>query len=293
MIKSMTGFGRSENTDGVHNFTVEVKTLNHRYNDTIIKMPKHINYVEENVKKIIKGKISRGRVEVYISLEYEDDSNIDVKVNVPLARAYKRALDEMTNELFSDEKVTIEHIIRMPDVIKTKRLEDDENQIWLCLERALEEALDNTVEMRIREGHELSKDIRERTLKIKKMIESIEKRAPLVVLEYKEKLKERVEELLDNEYKLDESKLANEVAFYADKSNITEEIVRLYSHTNQLFECLDSIEPVGRKLDFLIQEMNREVNTIGSKSSDIEIGKTVVEVKSELEKVREQIQNVE
>lgn len=293
MIKSMTGFGRSENTDGVHNFTVEVKTLNHRYNDIIIKMPKHINYVEENVKKIIKGKISRGRVEVYISLEYEDDSNIDVRVNVPLARAYKKALDEMTNELFPDESVNIEHIIKMPDIVKAERLEDDENEIWLCLEKALEEALDNVFEMRTREGYELSKDIRERTLKIKKMIESIEKRAPIVVLEYKEKLKERVEELLDNEYKLDESKLANEIAFYADKSSITEEIVRLYSHINQLLECLDSIEPVGRKLDFLIQEMNREINTIGSKSSDIEIGKTVVEVKSELEKVREQIQNVE
>jgi len=293
MIKSMTGFGRSENTDGVHNFTIEVKTLNHRYNDIIIKMPKHINYVEENVKKVIREKINRGRVEVYISLEYEDDRNIDVRVNVPLARAYKKALDEMTNELFPDESVNIEHIIKMPDIVKAERLEDDENEIWLCLEKALEEALDNVFEMRTREGYELSKDIRERTLKIKKMIESIEKRAPIVVLEYKEKLKERVEELLDNEYKLDESKLANEVAFYADKSNITEEIVRLYSHINQLLECLDSIEPVGRKLDFLIQEMNREINTIGSKSSDIEIGKTVVEVKSELEKVREQIQNVE
>lgn len=293
VIKSMTGFGRGEYSDGVYSFTVEIKTLNHRYNDIIVKMPKHINYVEENIKKLIKKSINRGRVEVYITLEYIEDGNIKVKVNSELAKSYKMALEDIVNELELDEKVTLENIIKMPDVIRTDRMEDDEEQIWLCLKTALKEALDNVVEMRIREGKELVKDIKERTIKIEHMIDSIKERSPLVVEEYRVKLKERVDELLNNEYKLDDCKLENEVVFYADRSNITEEIIRFYSHISQLLGCLNSEESVGRKLDFLIQEMNREVNTIGSKSSDIFIGKTVVEVKSELEKIREQIQNIE
>ncbi len=293
MIKSMTGFGRGEFSDGVYSFTVEIKTLNHRYNDIIVKMPKHINYVEENIKKIIKKVINRGRVEVYIALEYNQDVNIKVKVNTELAKSYKMALEDIVNELELNEKVTLENIIKMPDIIKTDKIEDDEEQIWLCLQTALKEALDNVIEMRIKEGEELARDIKERTIKIKGMIDSIKERSPLVVEEYRIKLKERVEELLNNEYKIDEGKLENEVVFYADRSNITEEIIRFYSHISQLLDCLNSEEIVGRKLDFLIQEMNREVNTIGSKSSDIFIGKTVVEIKSELEKIREQIQNIE
>lgn len=293
MIKSMTGFGRGEFSDGVYSFTVEIKTLNHRYNDIIVKMPKHINYVEENIKKIIKKVINRGRVEVYIALEYNQDVNIKVKVNTELAKSYKMALEDIVNELELNEKVTLENIIKMPDIIKTDKIEDDEEQIWLCLQTALKEALDNVIEMRIKEGEELARDIKERTIKIKGMIDSIKERSPLVVEEYRVKLKERVEELLNNEYKIDEGKLENEVVFYADRSNITEEIIRFYSHISQLLDCLNSEEIVGRKLDFLIQEMNREVNTIGSKSSDIFIGKTVVEIKSELEKIREQIQNIE
>ncbi|WP_077367333.1 YicC/YloC family endoribonuclease [Anaerosalibacter sp. Marseille-P3206] len=293
MIKSMTGFGRGEYSDGVHTFTVEIKTLNHRYNDIIIKLPKYISYVEENTKKLIKEYINRGRVEVYIALEYIDDGNTEVKVNTSLAKSYKIAFESIVNELELDEKITLEHLIKMPDIIKADRTEDDENEIWLCLQTALNEALNNVVEMRIREGEELVKDIRHRTVKIKELIDIIKERAPLVVEEYRIKLKERVEELLLEEYKLDDCKLENEVVFYADRSNITEEIVRFNSHIKQLNDCLDSEESVGRKLDFLIQELNREVNTIGSKSSDIEIGNTVVEIKSELEKIREQIQNIE
>jgi len=289
----MTGFGRGEYSDGVHTFTVEIKTLNHRYNDIVIKMPKYISYVEENAKKLIKEYINRGRVEVYIALEYIDDGNTEVKVNTPLAKSYKLAFESIINELGLDEKITLEHLIKMPDIIKADRIEDDENEIWLCLQTALNEALNNVVKMRIREGKELAKDIKYRTIKIKEMIDIIKERAPLVVEEYRIKLKERVEELLSDEYKLDDCKLENEAVFYADRSNITEEIVRFNSHIKQLKDCLDSKESVGRKLDFLIQELNREVNTIGSKSSDIEIGNTVVEIKSELEKIREQIQNIE
>ena len=293
MLMSMTGFGRGESSDKIHNFNVEIKSLNHRYNDIIIKMPKHINYMEENIKRLIKKNIKRGRIEVYIDLEYVDDNNIDVKVDIPLALAYKEALERMANTLNINEKITINHIVRMPEIVKTERKKDDENEIWLCLKEALEEALDNLIDMRSKEGNQLAYDIKEKALNIKNMVREIEERAPLVVVEYKEKLEDRVEELLNNKYELDESRLANEVVFFADKSSVDEEIVRLYSHIDQLTECLNSNESVGRKLDFLVQEMNREINTIGSKSSDIAISRLVVEVKGEIEKIREQIQNVE
>lgn len=293
MIKSMTGFGRGENSDDLHNFTVEIKTLNHRYNDIIVKMPKHISYFEESVKKIIKEKINRGRVEVFISLEYINQSVIDIKVDLPLAKSYKQAIESIAGELNIDEKVSLDQIVRIPDVIKAEKREEDEDEIWICLKSALEEAIDKMMIMRSEEGKELAKDITMKSANITEMVKEIEKRAPLVVLEYKEKLKARVEELLEKEYKVDDSKLANEVAFFADKSNINEEIVRLYSHINQIISSLQMEEPVGRKLDFLVQEMNREINTIGSKASDLEITKLVVDVKSEIEKIREQIQNVE
>jgi len=293
MIKSMTGFGRGENSDGFHNFTVEIKTLNHRYNDIIVKMPKHISYFEESVKKIIKEKINRGRVEVFISLEYVNQSIIDIKVDMPLAKSYKQAIESIAGGLNINEQVSLDQIVRIPDVIKAEKKEEDEEQIWICLKGALEEAIDKMMVMRSEEGKELAKDITMKSANITEMVKEIEKRAPLVVLEYKEKLKARVEELLEEEYKIDDSKLANEVAFFADKSNINEEIVRLYSHINQIISSLQMEEPVGRKLDFLVQEMNREINTIGSKASDLEITKLVVDVKSEIEKIREQIQNVE
>lgn len=293
MIKSMTGFGRGENSDGLHNFTVEIKTLNHRYNDIIVKMPKHISYFEESVKKIIKEKINRGRVEVFISLEYVNQSAIDIKVDIPLAKSYKQAIESIAGELNIDEQVSLDQIVGITDVIKAEKREEDDAQIWICLKGALEEAIDKMMIMRSEEGKELAKDITMKSANITEMVKEIEKRAPLVVLEYKEKLKARVEELLEKEYKIDDSKLANEVAFFADKSSINEEIVRLYSHINQIISSLQMEEPVGRKLDFLVQEMNREINTIGSKASDLEITKLVVDVKSEIEKIREQIQNVE
>lgn len=293
MLMSMTGFGRGESSDDTYNFTVEVKSLNHRYNDIIIKMPKHINYMEENINKMIRKRVRRGRVEVYIDLKYINDNNVNVNVDIPLATAYKEALENMRDNLNIDEDININHIIKMPEIVKTERKKDDENKIWSCLKEALDEALNNLTDMRCKEGEQIFNDITKKTMNIKNMIEEIEKRAPIVVEEYREKLEKRVGELLKNQYELDENKLANEVVFFADKISIDEEVVRLYSHVDQLFGCLNSNESVGRKLDFLIQEMNREINTIGSKSSDIAISRLVVDFKSELEKIREQIQNVE
>ncbi|WP_427338541.1 YicC/YloC family endoribonuclease [Caloranaerobacter sp. DY30410] len=293
MIKSMTGFGRGESRDNVRHFVVEIKSVNHRYNDIIIKMPKHLNYIEDRIRKYIKSKISRGRIEVYINLEYMDDSGVKVQVDLPLAKAYKEAVEVLNEKLYIEDKITIDLIAKFPDVIKVEKQEEDEDEVWNCLKNGLEEALNKLIEMRIREGQELAKDIKLRAKNIIDIVKTIEARSPEVVLEYKNKLNSRIEELLGDSYELDENKLANEVAFFADKSNIDEEIVRLYSHVNQLISTLDADVPVGRRLDFLIQEMNREANTIGSKASDIVITNKVVELKSEIEKIREQIQNIE
>ncbi len=293
MIKSMTGFGRGEFSNNVYSFSVEIKTLNHRYNDIIVKMPKHISFLEDKIKRIIKEKISRGRVEVYLNFEYLDKSEVDIIADMSLAKSYMKVLENLNQELEINDNITLNHVLYNDDIVKVEKKEIDEEEIWSCLKEAVEVALKETVDMRVQEGKELSKDIQTNLLVVEEKTKEIEIRSPLVVKEYRIKLKERAEELLEDEYTLDEEKLANEIVFFADKSDVNEEVIRLYSHINQFIESLNEKNPVGRKLDFLIQEMNREVNTIGSKANDIEISKNVVEIKSELEKIREQIQNVE
>lgn len=294
LIKSMTGFGRGEMNDGIRSFTVEIKSVNHRYNDTLVKMPKHISYLEEGVKKQVRNAVNRGRVEVYINLEYVGEGEVEVNVDLELAKSYRNALDLLCKEIGLKNEFSVELFTKFPDILKTKKKEDDEDEVWLCLSQALDEALKNLVTMRTEEGEELAKNIRSKLLNIKGIVSEIEKRAPTIVIEYKEKLWNRIRELLEEKYEIDETKLANEVAYFADKSSIDEEIVRLYSHVNQFIDTLKTDEDsVGRKLDFLVQEMNREVNTIGSKVGDISITNFVVELKSEMEKIREQIQNIE
>lgn len=293
MIKSMTGFGRGESSDGVHSFSVEIKTVNHRYNDIIVKMPKYLLFLEEKVKKLIKEYLNRGRVEVYINLEYLADSNIEVNVNIPLALAYKRELENLINQLEIGDDISLNHLLTLPEVIKTERKDVDEDVVWGCLSQALEIALENVVNMRKKEGIELKKDIEIQLRKLESLIDKIEKRAPQVVMEYKEKLKERISELMDEDTDLDEERLNFEVVLFADKSDINEEVVRFKSHIKQFYMSLEQDEAVGRKLDFLIQEMNREVNTIGSKANDLEIINDVMDIKAQLEKIREQVQNIE
>lgn len=293
MIKSMTGFGRGESSDGVHSFSVEIKTVNHRYNDIIVKMPKYLLFLEEKVKKLIKEYLNRGRVEVYINLEYLADSNIEVNVNIPLALAYKRELENLINQLEIGDDISLNHLLTLPEVIKTERKDVDEDVVWGCLSQALEIALENVVNMRKKEGIELKKDIEIQLRKLENLIDKIEKRAPQVVMEYKEKLKERISELMDEDADLDEERLNFEVVLFADKSDINEEVVRFKSHIKQFYMSLEQDEAVGRKLDFLIQEMNREVNTIGSKANDLEIINDVMDIKAQLEKIREQVQNIE
>lgn len=293
MIKSMTGYGRGEFENELYKFKVELKAVNHRYNDILVKMPRHISYLEESIKKIIKEKISRGKVDVYVNLEYISESAIDVKVDIPLAKSYKNALESLKSELGLDDEIRLNNILSISEVVRTERRELNEDMIWEILRGAVNMALSNIMSMREAEGQELKNDILLKLENIESNVKEIELRSPLVVLEYKEKLQERIRTLIDDRTVLDEDKLNNEVVFFADKSSIDEEIVRLASHIKQFREILNEEDSIGRKLDFLIQELNREINTIGSKANDIIISKYVVELKAELEKVREQIQNIE
>ncbi|WP_066502916.1 YicC/YloC family endoribonuclease [Abyssisolibacter fermentans] len=293
MIKSMTGFGRGESSDNKRRFTVEIRAINHKYNDIIVKKPKTLNYLEERIKKTVKEKMSRGRIEIFVSMENISDEDVFVKPDVLLAKSYKSALDVLADELNINNDVTISSIMRFQDIFRIEKAEEDEEEIWLCLSIAVKNAINEVLHMRTVEGEKLAEDIVNRSNIIKAYVKEIEKFSDEVIIEYKTKLRDRIKELLDNVCEIDENKLANEVAFYADRSNITEEIVRLYSHIEQLLNTIKSDKSVGRKLDFIIQEMNREANTIGSKSADIKITNLVVEIKSELEKIREQVQNIE
>jgi uncharacterized protein (TIGR00255 family) len=289
----MTGYGRGEAENDLYKFKVELKAVNHRYNDILIKMPRHISYLEENIKKIIKEKISRGKVDVYINLEYINESSVDVKVDIPLAKSYKTALENLSAELELEDSIRLNNILCMQEIIRTDRKELDEDLIWSILKKSLDMALDNIMKMRITEGAELKRDILGKLEYVEKCVGSIGERSPYVVLEYKDKLQERIKNLLDDNVTLDEERLNNEIAYFADRSSIDEELVRLASHIKQFRTILNEDDSVGRKLDFLIQEMNREINTIGSKANDLTITNYVVILKAEIEKIREQIQNIE
>ena len=293
MTKSMTGFGRGEFSNGTYAFNIEIKTVNHRYNDIIVRMPKHLNYLEEKIKRLIKKNISRGRVEIYVNMEYVTESPVEVHVDTSLAKSYKAALENLLSELGIEDKIGLEDVLTLEDIVKTERKEIDEDIIWECLSKALSIALENVMNMRKEEGSVLKEDIQCQLEKIESMLSKIEERAPFIVEEYRDKLRERIRELLDEEQGLDEERLNYEVVLFADKSDINEEIVRFKSHIRQFYKSMESKEPIGRKLDFLVQEMNREINTIGSKANDLIITNCVVDIKSELEKVREQIQNIE
>lgn len=293
MIRSMTGFGRGEFGNELYNFKVEIKAVNHRYNDIVVKMPRHIGYLEEGIKKIIKKQISRGKVDVYINLDYVNESAIEIKVDIPLAKSYMKSLEKLSVELDLQDNIRLNNILGLSEIIRTERKELDEDIIWDCLKKALNIALLDILKMKSAEGEELKDDMMSKLNLIENIVLEIEKRSPLVVLEYKDKLKERITELIDKDANVDEDRIAYEVVFFADKSNINEEIVRLKSHIKQFMLILKDENSIGRKLDFLIQEMNREINTIGSKANDVLISQNVVELKSEIEKIREQVQNIE
>ena len=292
MIKSMTGFGCGEISNEKVKINVEMKSVNHRYCEIVLRMPRSLNVLEERIKKVIQKKIARGRVEVYIKMELCGENRALVRADGELAASYIKALNELNRKLQLPGEFKVSKLLQLPGVFNLEEPEEDVEGWWPFLETTLNNALDGLMEMRIKEGKQLSDDVMARAGRISEMVVQIEQRSPVVVEEYRERLKQRLKDILEQGI-VDPARLEGEVIIFAERSNIAEEIVRLDSHLAQLAGCLNSDASVGRKMDFLLQEMNREINTIASKASDLTINRLAVEVKSELEKIREQIQNME
>ncbi|MGN0681291.1 MAG: YicC/YloC family endoribonuclease [Candidatus Fimisoma sp.] len=294
MIKSMTGFGRSEYSDGKRNITVEIKSVNHRYSDISVKMPRRYGFAEDKVKNIVKSRLRRGKIDVSIMVENITENDINIKLNEPIARQYYENLKTLqsTFELCGD--ISLRLLATMPDVMKAIPDVDDEEEITGAILIPVEEAAANLENMRTIEGEKLAEDLLIKGEKIKTLLDKIAERAPLVVVDYTAKLRERIAELLAGSAVVPEDRILTEAAIFADKCAIDEEITRLNSHLLQLKKIIGSDnEAEGKKLDFLVQEMNREANTIGSKANDITITNYMLEIKSEIEKIREQVQNIE
>lgn len=292
-IISMTGYGKGEHNDGKRSITAEIKTINNRYCDINVKTPRHLRFFEDNIRKILKKRIQRGRIDVYLNIDYLSESDTVIVPDLCLARQYKDAIDEIKRELNMCDEPSIDTIIKFQDVLVAREDKADEEELRICVESAVSNAVENLILMRCKEGELLEKDIRSSMEKILSLIQGISTYSETIVSEYKEKLENRIKELLGNSHELDENRLYNEIVFYSDKSDINEEIVRFNSHMEQLDIALKSGGSIGRKLDFIIQEANREINTIGSKIGNLNIIQIVIEVKNLLEKIREQIQNIE
>lgn len=296
MVRSMTGYGRGIYSDNQRSITVEVKAVNHRYCDITVKMPRKYSFAEEKIKAAAKEVMRRGKIEIGVSIDNFGKSETDVNLNLEVAKRYYDALTELSQSfaLSGDGQVPLSLLAGMTDVLTTVPAADDEEEFTRELMAALKEALEGISAMRTVEGEKLALDILKRADIIENTKNLISVRAPKIEREYKEKLKARITELLDGSVEVPEDRLALEAAIFADKANITEEIVRLGSHIDQLRTFINGDEEtVGKKIDFLVQEMNREANTIGSKSNDMDITSWMLELKAEIEKIREQVQNIE
>ena len=296
MVRSMTGYGRGIYSDNQRSITVEVKAVNHRYCDITVKMPRKYSFAEEKIKAAAKEVMRRGKIEIGVSIDNFGKSETNVNLNLEAAKLYYDALTRLGQsfELSGDGQVPLSLLAGMTDVLTTVPAADDEEEFTRELMAALKEALEGISVMRTVEGEKLALDILKRADIIENTKNLIAERAPKIEREYKEKLKARITELLDGSVEVPEDRLALEAAIFADKANITEEIVRLGSHIDQLRTFINGDEEtVGKKIDFLVQEMNREANTIGSKSNDMDITSWMLELKAEIEKIREQIQNIE
>ncbi|HEY3368603.1 MAG TPA: YicC/YloC family endoribonuclease [Symbiobacteriaceae bacterium] len=292
MVRSMTGFGRGEGAGELGRIVVEMKAVNHRFSEVVFRMPRQFNALEDSAKKLILNRVSRGRIDVFVSWEAAAGAK-GVKVDKELAMAYYNALKELGGEIGSNSELTLDTLARLPDVLKVEEGEVTSELLAPTFEAAVAQGVDNLLSMREREGAALAADLLNRLDKIESVRQVVAQRAPGVVEEYRAKLAKRLEELLPQGNTLDPQRLAQEVAIFADRSDITEEIQRLASHLSQFRQALSDGESVGRKLDFLVQEIGREINTIGSKANDVVMTNQVVEAKSELEKIREQVQNIE
>lgn len=292
MIKSMTGFGKAQLNENGYEISCEIKGVNHRFLDFHCRLPRRYLALEERVKDEIKKYVARGRIEISINIDKTVDSSRTIKVDKGLAIAYYNSLKDLAEYLNISPDIKLLDVFRLPDVFTLEDEEEDLELVWNILQKTLQLALESLVDMRCREGQHLADDIRNRNQYILQMVQQLESRSPQVTKEYQDKLRARIEELLDQE-NLDETRLLQEVAIFADKASVTEEIVRLNSHVKQMDRLLDDGDSVGRKCDFLVQEMFREINTVASKANDIQMSRIVVDVKAELEKIREQLQNIE
>ena len=295
MAKSMTGFGRGVYEDELRSVTVELRSVNHRYSDITVKMPRRYQFAEDAIKTIVKGVAPRGKIDVFVNVDNIAADDTAVELNPALAKRYYETLQTLRQEIpeLAGEP-TLAMIANFPDVVKTGAAEEDEELLLKALSEATKEAAANLDAMRVTEGAKLMEDILQRGRLIEETVNGIEAYAPEVAKNYTAKLKERIQELLGGDVVIPEDRILLEAAVFADKSNITEEMVRLKSHCSQLRAiAADTSGPIGKKLDFLVQEMNRESNTIGSKANDIHITNDVLLLKAEIEKIREQVQNIE
>ncbi len=294
MIKSMTGFGRSEYTDGKRNITVEIKSVNHRYSDISIKMPRRYGFAEDKVKNAVKERIRRGKVDVSIMVENLTENDVNIKLNTMIAKQYYENLLELRKEFSVEGDITLQFLAGLPDVMKAIPDVEDEEEITKAILIPVAEAAANLEKMRAVEGEKLAEDLIAKGRSIRSILDKIAERAPQVSIDYTARLKERITELIGGSIEVPEDRILVEAAIFADKCAIDEEITRLGSHLIQLENIVTkSTQPDGKKLDFLVQEMNREANTIGSKANDITITGYMLEIKSEIEKIREQVQNIE
>ena len=288
----MTGFGRCEIAEADRKITVEMKSVNHRYLDVTIKMPKKLNFFEAAIRTELKNYMQRGKVDLFITYEDFTESNVCVKYNKELAAEYMQYFDRRAEDISLDNDIRVSTLARFPEILTMEEQTVDEEQLWKLLDKALKGAAENFVETRIREGENLRNDLIAKLEGMLAHVDFITERSPEIIEEYKEKLTKKVEELLSDK-QVDESRLLMEVTIFADKVCVDEELVRLRSHITATRDALLAGGSIGRKLDFIAQEMNREANTILSKSSDLEISNRAIELKTEIEKVREQIQNIE
>ena len=292
MIKSMTGFGRSEIVKGNRKISVEIKSVNHRYLEAGIKMPKKLNVFESRMRDLLKKYATRGKIDIFINYEDDSESQVNLKFNQNIADEYMAIFNNMSEKYNLKNDMTVGGLARFPEVITMDEVQEDEEELWHFIEEAMKAALEQFVNTRILEGENLKKDLLGKLDHMEELVAFVEKRSPEIMKEYRSKLESKVKELL-GDTTIDESRIATEVIIYADKICVDEETVRLRSHIEHARKCLNEDGGIGRKMDFIAQEMNREANTTLSKANDIEVKEIAIDLKTEIEKVREQIQNIE
>ena len=292
MVKSMTGYGRAVETVNGREFTVEIRSVNNRYLDCTVKLPRSFSFAEEAVKATVKAAVSRGKVDVYISVRSETEADVQVTLNKPVVEGYLAAMRQMVSDYGVTDDISVSTLSRMSDVFVVDKPKADEDQLKADLLSVVEKALLAYDAMRVTEGLALENDLRSRANTILELVAQVEELNPKTVSDYRKRLEEKMREVLENK-SIDESRILTEAAIFADKVAVDEETVRLRSHLEQMDAMLSGNGGIGRKLDFLLQEMNREANTTGSKCSDVKVARIVVDIKAELEKIREQTQNIE